>query len=170
MNRFRFGLITLFGAVTFAALTFAALKYPTTLCARIVGSGTWIVLVLVSLWGVFRGSAFAGGFAIVGWAYALMSNAQVLPYRNLLTADVVLLPQDNLLTGELIEAVSGLLPEPEKRDTWLRLVQELDPQAAFWTFTAISHSIITLLLGVLGGWAAAYLHATREATPARQKM
>lgn len=74
---FRFSLITLFGAVLVVSIGCGALASASDAWTRFIVSAT-VVALLIATVGAFylpvRSRAFAGGFALCGWAYLLVAQ------------------------------------------------------------------------------------------------
>lgn len=72
---FRYSLLTLLAAILLISLGFAALVNASEVWAEIVVTATVLGLLVASVGAIYlpgKSRAFAGGFAIFGWAYLLM--------------------------------------------------------------------------------------------------
>jgi hypothetical protein len=103
---FRFSLLSLLVAVPLVALGCAALVYATPVWARIVVTATLAALLAAGVGAFYlpdKSRAFAGGFAICGWGYLLLSQQ---PWLENMKGD--------LLTTAALNQLEPMLKDPKQ--------------------------------------------------------
>ena len=85
----RFSLLTLLGVVLVAGIGSAALANPTDAWRQVVVTGTVAVLSVTTLAAVAKrpASPFARGFAVMGWAYLVLTFSGVFGVREHLLSE-----------------------------------------------------------------------------------
>jgi hypothetical protein len=166
----RFSLLSLLGAVLVISIGCAALASASENWARIVVTGT-VMAILVATVGAFflpAGSrAFAGGFAICGWAYLLVALG---PWLESIKPQLATTLAVNYLQAALEKddanvqvGVSPVLlsyaPSPSPpggapamaiSSNFIYSASAVLPSAA-WSFNQIGHSLWAILLAFFGG-------------------
>ena len=166
MRRFRFSLASLISAVLFIAVACAALRNASKLWASMIFTLTVCLLLGAILGVVFRGGdtrAFCLGFALLGWGYLFLAFSHVinedlnLRAPPLLTSMMLGYMHPKLAKSETIPG-SGFRPED--------FMDLGGPRTVFvpsWEhFHQVGHSLVTLLIALVGGGLARYLHASRR--------
>jgi len=181
MSRPHFSLGTLLLAVLSAGVAFAALKSPSDTWASALFTLAVAVLLVATLGAVHRrerGRAYWLGFALFGWVYLILSlvpePAPRLATTGLLDAlfarvhghghaeqvfSLAFSPQGNRLVSQGVgftsvrvwDASTGRPLSPASAD----------PEG----FRRVGHSLLTLLIALVGGWVSRYLHGARNRQP-----
>lgn len=163
---FRFSLVSLLVAVPLVGLGCAALVYATPVWARIVVTATLAALLAAGVGAFYlpdKSRAFAGGFAICGWGYLLLSQQ---PWLENMKGD--------LLTTAALNRVEPMLKDPKQPvadspDMRFAVAQEQIRRALRApgvvpdsSFDRIGHSLWAILLGCIGGGLASVFDARRR--------
>jgi WD40 repeat protein len=188
--RLQFSLISLFGLVVVVALACAALVNASPLWASASYTVTLLFLLTATLAAVFRpqNRAFWLGFIVFGWAYLFftfgpwvggcvappLSSGQGLVYleSKLAREDGSLSSVPFLSDGRLIVSGSG----PGTIRLW-NVATAGQPQEPFgwWvpgargSFHQIGHSVVSLVMALLGGILACWLRS-KPTTPADSQI
>jgi hypothetical protein len=147
MSRFRYSIASLLGLVLFVAVAFAALRQADELWDSAIFSltvGLLLISVLLAVHRTGRSRAFWLGFAVVGWAYLIVSL--IPPVESRLVTKKGLSYLDSKIPGRDASpkfAVS-LLTEKPSPGSW-------KPSATSEDLVRIGHSLLALVLAFVGG-------------------
>jgi hypothetical protein len=172
----RFSLLTLLGVVLVAAVGSAALANPTDTWRQVIVTGTVAILSVATLATVTKRSAFAAGFAVMGWLYFVLAFSRVLNVReHLLTERAVVWLHGKVHHDISEDLILPQLPGPGSPVVPLRYDSPRLTPAAFagynmsspilskvYNFAMIGRFLWTLLLATIGGLFASWLGRRRD--------
>ncbi|MEX2120580.1 MAG: hypothetical protein WD847_13380 [Pirellulales bacterium] len=163
---FRFSLLSLLVAVGLVALGCAALVYATPVWARIVVTATLAALLAAGVGAFYlpdKSRAFAGGFAICGWGYLLLSQQ---PWLENMKGDLLTTAALNQLEPMLKDPKQPVADSPDMRVVMMQdqLRRTFRPLGVVpnSNFQQIGHSLWAILLGCIGGGLASVFDARRR--------
>ena len=171
MRRFRFSLASLMSSVLLIAVACAALRYASELWASVAFTLTVGLLFGATLCVVFRGGdarAFCLGFALFGWGYLFIAfgpwfrgksspqppdllTSKLLAYAHPELSKTVTLPGNGPIRPRFVSVVLH-------DSLGLGLGTVLVP--AWEHFQQVGHSLVALLIALMGGGLARYIDAT----------
>jgi len=174
----RFSLASLFLLVLFAAVGCTTLIYANDLCRQLAITITVAALLLVTVIGFFgsgRARTFAGGFSLVGWLYFVLGVGGLFEVRDdLLTDEAVVWLCKAIHKEEAPGLITGFTPSGARsigdpRNTiWIWDATTGKPQVSTaGNFTAIGHSLWTVILACIGGVVAGLLRYGRDSAKQR---
>lgn len=163
MKHLRISIVGLMGVIVAAALAFAALLKPTFHAVSLTMTAVLTILLYALLVVKFgRHRTFAFGFAIFGWAYAVLALTGFwMGVRPYLIASHLLGDLANLLQLPNAEAGTydfNLLPPGSGLDVRFRTIPGE-------RFQRIGHSLFAVVHGVFGGCLAVWIESRRKGRP-----
>lgn len=176
----RFSLFTLLAAILVISLGCAALVNASELWAEVVVTATVLGLLVATIRAIYlseRSRAFAGGFAIVGWAYLLLVQGPWLESvrPRLLTTVAVnrlqpLLDKDTVNNDASVGLALAWLARQQNTaatGSWnfpypLTALRSSASPSSTSAFEEIGQCLWTILLACLGGFIARWFGGRRQ--------
>lgn len=184
----RFSLLALLLFTAFVGLGCAALVYAAPLVANITLFVVVLLLTSSLVTAVYAAPplrVFAGGFALGGWVYFLLTSVPVMNIRPALATDDLSRELFVALGGDLRQEIKSLnqawrneegdVLREDQRAMWDYLTRDgevshlltipwVQSKTPVRAFANISHSLCAVLLGFFGGGLALILIGRRKAT------